>query len=112
MKSLFKTAMIEGCLAILLLAYAIILFMSTDIISVSGLDVLNNIFNGTSGEYKLYGAIVLSVGIGWTIFYSMLMVFLYFMRTSRRVMFALNVGSYGIALAGVVVGGLLLFLNF
>ncbi|WP_412032443.1 hypothetical protein [Malacoplasma muris] len=112
MKSLVKTILIECCLSVLLIAWLIILLISLNKIPVSGFETIQNLFVNTPDNTKQYGAVALFGGVGLAIFYSMLMVFLYFIRTPRKLMYTLNIAFYSLSFSGVVVGLLLIFLNF
>lgn len=112
MKSLVKTLVIEGCLLILLIAWLVILLISLNIVPVSGFEAIQNLFKPGGENNKLYGIAALFGGVGVAIIYSTIMVFFYYIRVSRKVMYFLNVSVYSITLASVVVGLLLIFLNF
>lgn len=113
MRSIRNIIIIESSLFILLIGWLIILLMCSNTIPVNGLDSIKAIFTNTSSDnYRRYGLICLFSCFGIALTYAMFMVLMYFFRIDRKIVYGFNLTFYSLSASAMVVGLLLLFLNF
>ena len=111
MKKATKVYIIDGMLAVLLIIWLLVTLASFQLVHIDFLSGLtSNVMSLTGNKY--IGAIFIYAGIGFSIFYTLLVVLLYYWRLNKNLLFWMNVLSYSLQLSAVLIGVMMIVINF
>ncbi|EGZ30829.1 hypothetical protein [Malacoplasma iowae] len=111
MKKATKVYIIDGMLAVLLIIWLLVTLASFQLVQIDFLNGLTSSVTSLTGN-KFIGAIFIYAGIGLSIFYTFIVVLLYYWKVNKNLLFWMNVLSYSLQLSAILIGIMMIAINF
>lgn len=112
MKKKIKIWSLEIMLIIMLAMWVIITLTVFNVLKLGGpFDSLTTSFNTLTG-FKYLGGIFILGGIGFIVLYTSIMIWLYYWQLNKNAIFWSNILMYSLPIALIIIGGIMLVVNF